>query len=577
MNRVQSAKKSIALDQLGFISVCLLAFSLPFELARPIALIGPLIISNVEIVLYAVLAFWLLSRIGTRRICWTRVHSAVLAWILTLILSAIFAPSNQTEALKFTLRSIGGCLLFFSTVDLVKTNKQVSWIAAALAIGSCLSALSGIAEVQSAAVSQFLTAFKTQPSILSGLVRAAGTFEYANIAAMYWEATLVATLGVSLWLTAQRGQMRWQYLGTAASIGIAVAIVLSYSRAALIGSILELIILLAISHQTRSVSQRPIVIALIALIGTAAIMLFTNPLFALRLKSETNLDWYLAEYQAINPPSTLEPNHSISVTVQITNRSIQEWPNNGERAIYFGYHWLDDKQQIIIQHDSPHTPLPYAVAQDSVVTVVLRITAPVEPSTYFLQWDLLQENVTWFSSVTGQASGLLVSVTANGVAQQPPTVISQPAAGYPLGKALPPRSDLWRVAFQMWREHPILGIGPDNFRHLYGSYLGLSIFNDTVTTNSLYIEILTNVGMLGLASFLAILCAAFTFIRRTWHTLTEPANRWLAASLWLAFAAFLIHGLVDTFLAFTPTYGLFWLVCGLLVSVLNESDRHDTV
>ena len=32
------------------------------------------------------------------------------------------------------------------------------------------------------------------------------------------------------------------------------------------------------------------------------------------------------------------------------------------------------------------------------------------------------------------------------------------------------RGTLWRAAISAWRSHPLLGIGPDNFRHLSGKF-----------------------------------------------------------------------------------------------------------
>ena len=53
----------------------------------------------------------------------------------------------------------------------------------------------------------------------------------------------------------------------------------------------------------------------------------------------------------------------------------------------------------------------------------------------------------------------------------------------------------------MAREHPILGVGPDNFRLLYGRQFGLSNTDTNVHSNSLYLELLVGSGLIGLAAF----------------------------------------------------------------------------
>ena len=66
--------------------------------------------------------------------------------------------------------------------------------------------------------------------------------------------------------------------------------------------------------------------------------------------------------------------------------------------------------------------------------------------------------------------------------------------------------------------------------------------------------------------------ALMVIVRRQWRTVV-PRDRVLAIGLWAALLAFFVHGAVDYFMEFTPTYGLFWLIAGLLVGLLaGEQD-----
>ena len=56
--------------------------------------------------------------------------------------------------------------------------------------------------------------------------------------------------------------------------------------------------------------------------------------------------------------------------------------------------------------------------------------------------------------------------------------------------------------------------------------------------------------------------------RRHWRLLAQ-SERVLAIGLGAALLAFFLHGAVDYFMEFTPTYGLFWLIAGLLVGLLT--------
>ena len=120
----------------------------------------------------------------------------------------------------------------------------------------------------------------------------------------------------------------------------------------------------------------------------------------------------------------------------------------------------------------------------------------------------------------------------------------------------------------MWLSHPLLGIGPDNFRHEYGRYLGQAAFDNRITANNWYIELLATTGALGLAVWLLIPAAVILLARRQWRSLPQR-ERMLVIGLGMALLTFFLHGTVDYFMEFTPTYGLFWLIAGLLVGLLT--------
>jgi O-antigen ligase len=124
----------------------------------------------------------------------------------------------------------------------------------------------------------------------------------------------------------------------------------------------------------------------------------------------------------------------------------------------------------------------------------------------------------------------------------------------------PPRLLLWRAAWRMWIEHPLTGVGADNFRLVYGRYAGLSPFDDRITANNIFFETLATVGVVGLAAWAWL---AAVLVRLVARGLARPPRMApLGAAVAAGLLAFAAHGLVDHFLEFTPTYGLFWLLVG---------------
>jgi O-antigen ligase len=144
--------------------------------------------------------------------------------------------------------------------------------------------------------------------------------------------------------------------------------------------------------------------------------------------------------------------------------------------------------------------------------------------------------------------------------------------------------------------HPLLGVGPDNFRHYYGAELGLEAWDERVQANNMYLEVLADLGVLGLAAFAWVVVGP---LRGAWHAArggeldvhsgTSRAPReltgapalaggaglhqataatdcqaaaYLALGVGLSIVAFLVHGLLDAFLVFNPTVWLFWLLLG---------------
>ena len=64
---------------------------------------------------------------------------------------------------------------------------------------------------------------------------------------------------------------------------------------------------------------------------------------------------------------------------------------------------------------------------------------------------------------------------------------------------------LWQAAGRMLMAHPVLGVGPDNFRLLYGGYAGIANPDPRVHTNNMYLEALIGGGLVAGAAF-AWLC-----------------------------------------------------------------------
>jgi O-antigen ligase len=183
---------------------------------------------------------------------------------------------------------------------------------------------------------------------------------------------------------------------------------------------------------------------------------------------------------------------------------------------------------------------------------------------------MVHENVTWFDRKAGMTAELRSYSVAPGSGSVGTVQTTAPPAAQLSVESISDtasveRLKLWRAAWAMFLDHPIVGVGPDGFRNMYGQYAGLNEWNRNIYTNSLYIEMFTNLGLVGGVAFLTLAALA---LRR----MARNVLRGSTGPVWLlglgasaACVAFFAHGFVDYFLFATPIYILFWFLLGVAV------------
>ena len=114
----------------------------------------------------------------------------------------------------------------------------------------------------------------------------------------------------------------------------------------------------------------------------------------------------------------------------------------------------------------------------------------------------------------------------------------------------------------MLRGHPLLGVGPDNFRWLFAAYSDVAVNNLGIHAHDQYLESLADSGILGFVSFAWLLIAlVLAAARRIRHARADWP--WRAAIL-ASLTAWLVHAVLDDFERFWPTHVAFWLIVGLV-------------
>jgi putative inorganic carbon (hco3(-)) transporter len=101
------------------------------------------------------------------------------------------------------------------------------------------------------------------------------------------------------------------------------------------------------------------------------------------------------------------------------------------------------------------------------------------------------------------------------------------------------------AAVRMWADHPLLGVGPDNFEGHYLAYsqvIGIDQRPQQRGAHNLYLESLAETGVVGAIAFLGVIWLA---LRGAWQARSRlrGADALLGEGLVVALAAFLICAL----------------------------------
>ena len=603
------------LHQAGYWSLVGLILVLPFELTeRPFFNSPLLVLNDLKVLLYLTAGLALLSLIEP---LWAFVSGLLqrqpdrknffyrqrlpLALLLALgiaaVVSSLLAGEFRLtgEGLKWTFElGVGGLIWLGIGLWLPgRAERDLNRLGLALVAGGVISGLVGFGEfVFGMDFAQSLVGwFKTKPTVAGPYLRLSGTFEYANIAAMYYELALPLAL-VGLGQAVAQPKRVWPViLGWVGAAAILIeALILTLSRGAWLGLAVGLAAMLVVTHQrygragSRGQWWRVLGGAIGGTVGLALLTFAMIPQVGLRLASQSDQDWYKAVYTS-RPPTSLTVCQELTVPVTVENRGPLTWQASSTQPYNLSYHWLNPGGGIAV-FEGMRTSLTANLSPGSTLTVQATLRGPTQPGQYWLVWDMVQEEISWFSlkspddnrwpvEVTDLAAdqknsvcGIASSSTAprRDAPKQLPKVLDQPN-----------RSDLWKAALKMVQSRPLMGVGPNSFRLHYGSFATppLTEWDKNIFANSLPLEILADLGLVGGGLFAAFFLAAVWPLFKAGLGRAGPGAAWEIAVIG-ALVAFLGHGLLDYILGSHAINTLFWILLGL-AAVVHPPDktRHD--
>ena len=543
-------------------SLMLVAAVSPFERPLPGSLFG-FTLTTLELSVAAALAVVTITALrNPSTFEWrTPITIPALALFACVVVASVAAPDYRGNALRFAGRCAAAMLLFAVVANAARSERLArTLVAVLLGAGAVVGAIAVLELAQVPVVLDGLRVFRPGFHVVGGQLRATSTLFYPTITSMYLE--VVFALGLT-WIghpTAQsaRGATVSSRLAFAALLLTGAGIIATFTRAGLITIAISLLTYGGvIFFKRRQWGSEHTKLTALAVILVALVMVSRSPqMLVTRMSNELSQDWYGAAYD-VPETLTLRPGSFTDVPVAVSNRGWLTWQSSESPAFALSYHWLSADTEEVVIYDGLRTPFPQPVDPGDDIELQARVRAPGYPGTYLLVWDVVQEHRTWLS-LEGVLPGRTIA-KVEGEAVTPPL----PTRGrMPVGTMRMPRSALWATALHISRDRPLFGIGPDNYRLVYGPRLGLAAWDTRVHTNNTYLEILVGTGVAGFAALLWLL---FAGARSTVALIAAGTGDSIAliAATTAACLTIAAHGMVDSFLTFTSTYVVFALAAGL--------------
>ena len=562
-----------ALDRLTYLAALGLLTAAPFEVLDPIIAFPPIItFTYLKLLIWLVIALWLARNALSGR--WpgldTPLALPILAFLAVMLASLAVAPAYKLEAFKAVNRSVNGMVAYLVAVTTFTTGKRIE--AAFKGVIASAMAVAALGLLEAAGVAPavaFLSLFKERPTYVGGLLRVSATFQYATILAVFLEMAAPLLIGYAAVREGTGRRLAWPaYAGLAL---VLEALILTFTRSALAGLGAGLVAMLALAwRRGLRPAVRPVLaggaITLLLLAFTAA----WNQSVAVRFATENDSGWFSAAYDPPGPLA-LQTGETVPVEVGVTNLGRATWVAGGERPFALSYHWVDPQRDRSIGYAGARAALPHDVAPGQSVRVSILVTAPAQSGPWLIEWDMIQTGILWFAQ-----KGSATAQTPVDVAPGPVAAPALPAAAAePVAVKAPDvvdRRTLWTLALKMFLARPLLGVGPDNFRQVYGEYAGMTAWDRGIHANNMYLEAFADLGLLGGIALLAVLISAVRLaLSAIFRRPDGPLALW-ALAVAGSLAAFLTHSFFDYFLEFTSIYLLFWMLLGLVASIATRTD-----
>lgn len=129
------------------------------------------------------------------------------------------------------------------------------------------------------------------------------------------------------------------------------------------------------------------------------------------------------------------------------------------------------------------------------------------------------------------------------------------------------RLNLWKTSIRIFADHPIFGIGQDNFTLVFETYRVEGFYDTFVHPHNDYLSVLVHGGLPALAGFLGMWVIV---LKRGWKTWRQGGGNslsgWLGLGGMLALAGFLASSMFQNYYGTFVNCFNWWLITGLILT-----------
>ncbi|MFN7913875.1 MAG: O-antigen ligase family protein [Vicinamibacterales bacterium] len=562
--RPHAGADALAMVRASWLALAAVVLVAPFETLRPLVRLPGQSLTSVEAVVVACVLIVALTawRGGIRAGGPIRLVLPQIVLGGVAIVAALAAPAHVGNALRMSARLLVVAFVSATAIAVggsAQARRRMLWV---VVVSGVVVALLTVADFAGGTtLARWFAPFRTAVAIVGTQVRASGPFQYPTIASMYMEIAFAA--GCGLLLTMREVKPRLALV--LALIILFEGIVLTFTRAGLITAALALG-LTAVAHwRQRGPDAALRALALVGLVAVVQIGTSRSAeMLMLRLTSEGQGRWFSAVFDV--PSSVaIDTQRLARVPISVTNTGRATWDSDASEPVLLSYHWVALDSDEVVAWEGERTAFPVRVAPGQTMELAAVVGGPGRPGRFRLMWDIEQENRLWFSTEPDAAVAFSTGVVSGPVTS---TVRGRGPHRIPRAEVRPGRFRLWAAALRMVAAHPLLGVGPDNYRLLYGEYSTIVPADPRVHSNNMYIEVLAGMGMVGAAVLLWVAVRTGRAALAAWRLGGEGAG------IGAACAAIAVHGLVDSFLSFTGTYLLMAVMIGLAMAHAGDAEAH---